>query len=108
VGADVTAEGEDAGEVYLEDSLPVFVGELMGGVSSLDSAAVQQDVDLVAVFEDCGDEGGDGVVGGQVTCVDLGFAVELLDGFFCGLVGGVALGRLDQWFCCFENWKRRT
>lgn len=50
MGADVAAEGEDAGEVYLEDSLPVFVGELMGGVSSLDSAAVQQDVDLVTVF----------------------------------------------------------
>lgn len=52
----------------------------------LDSAAVEQDVDSVAVFEDGGDEGGDGVVGGEVGRVDGGFATESLDGLFGFLV----------------------
>jgi hypothetical protein len=86
VGADVAAESKDTCEVYLQDGLPVFVGELVGRVTALNAAAIQQDVDFVAVFEDCGDKGGDGFVRGEVAGVDLGFAVELFNGLFCGLI----------------------
>ena len=48
--ADVAAECEDGCEVYLEDGLPVVVWELVRWVSLLDAAAVEQDVDSVAVF----------------------------------------------------------
>ena len=58
---------------------------------ALDAAAVEQDVDAVAVFEDGGGEGGDGGGVGEVGGVDGGFAAEGLDGELCGLVGGVSL-----------------
>jgi hypothetical protein len=38
----------------LEDGGPVVVGELVGRVAPLDAAAVEQDVDSVAVAEDGG------------------------------------------------------
>jgi len=40
VCADVAAELEDGGEVYLQDGVPVFVWELVRGMSLLDAAAV--------------------------------------------------------------------
>jgi len=61
-------------------------------VPLLDAAAVQQDVDSVAVGEDFGRQGCDGGVGGEVSGVDCRFATEFLDGLFCLLVGFVALG----------------
>ena len=88
----VSAQHEDGSEVYLEDSFPVVVWELVGRMASLDAAAVNQDVDSMAVFEDGGDEGGDGGVGGEVCSVDCCFAAEGFDGLFGGLVGCVALG----------------
>lgn len=94
MGADVAAEGEDGGEVYLEDGLPVFVRELVRRVPLLDAAAVEEDVDCVAVFENLGDKRGDGVWGGEVGGVDCGFAVEGFDLLLGGLVGGVALGSM--------------
>ena len=48
VRAHFTAEGEDGCEVYLEDFVPVVVGELVGGVAALDAAAVEEDVDGLA------------------------------------------------------------
>lgn len=89
----VSAEREDRGEVYLKNGHPVIVGELVGGVASLDAAAVEQDVDSVAVLDDFGDEGGDGGVGGEVCGVDGCFASEGFDGLLGGLVGCVALRR---------------
>lgn len=59
VRAHVAAESEDRGEVYLEHGLPVVVGELVCWVALLDAAAVEEDVDSVAVGEDGGDQGGD-------------------------------------------------
>jgi hypothetical protein len=92
VCADVTAQREDGGQVDLQYGLPVSVGKLVRGVALLDPAAVEQDVDAVAVGEDGGDERGDGGVGGEVCGVDCGGAAERFDGLFGGLVGGVALG----------------
>lgn len=43
-------------------------------MAALDSAAVEQDVDGVAVFEDFGDEGVDGFLRGEVGGVDCCFA----------------------------------
>ena len=55
--ADVAAELEHGGEVYLEDGGPVGVREEVGWVPPLDAAAVEEDVDSVAVGEDGGGEG---------------------------------------------------
>lgn len=63
----------------------------MRRVAFLNAAAIEQDVDSVTVFQDGGDERGDGGVGGEVCGVDCGFVAEGFDGLFCGLVGGVAL-----------------
>jgi hypothetical protein len=76
----------------LENGVPVFVWELMCGVSLLDAAAVEQDVYSVAVGEDAGNEGGDGGSRGEVCGVDCGFAAEGFDLLFGGLAAGVALG----------------
>lgn len=54
--ADFAAEGEDCAEVDLEHFVPVVVGELVRGVTALDTTAVQENVDVVAVFEDLWDE----------------------------------------------------
>jgi len=91
VGTDVAAEGEDCGEVYLEDGVPVGGGKLVRGVAALDAGAVEEDVDAVAGVEDGGDEGGDGGGGGEVGCVDGCAAAEGLDQGFGLLVGGVSL-----------------
>jgi len=56
VRADFAAEGEDCAEVDLEHFVPVVVGELVRGVTALDTTAVQENVDVVAVFEDLWDE----------------------------------------------------
>lgn len=55
----VAAEREDRAEVDLQHFVPVVLGELVRGMAALDAAAVQQDVDAVAVCEDLGHEGGD-------------------------------------------------
>lgn len=88
MGADVSAEGEDAVEVDLEDFVEVGVGEEVGGVPALDAGAVDEDADfpggagggISGVVEDGGDEGGDGGWVGQVGGVDGGFAAEGVDG----------------------------
>ena len=76
----------------------------MRRVPPLDSAAVKQDVDAVAVSENCGDEGADGGGGGEVRGVDGGFAAEGLDGGFGGLVRGVALGGGVSVCVCAEGY----
>lgn len=56
----ISAECKDRVQVDVQDFIPVVVGELVCGVSSLDAAAVEQNVDLVAVRDDFLDEGGYG------------------------------------------------
>lgn len=75
----------------MQNGLPVFVWELMRGMTLLNAAAVQQNVDSMTVFQDGGDESRYRGIGGEVYSVDSGFAAEGLDGLFCLLVGGVAL-----------------
>lgn len=48
---DVAAEGEDGGEVGLDDYVPVGVWKLGSGVPALDSSAVEED-GWVVRFED--------------------------------------------------------
>lgn len=60
-------------------------------MAALDTGAVDEDVDFVAVGEDAGDEGGDGGGRGEVCGADGGFAVEGLDLLFCCLVCVVSL-----------------
>jgi hypothetical protein len=91
VSADVAAEGEHGAEIHLEYAVPFRGGELVCWVPRLDAGAVEEDVDLVTVFKDCGNELRDSVLGGEVAGVDLGFAAEGLDGGFGLLVGGIAL-----------------
>lgn len=59
MGADFAAEREDCREIDLEDLVPVVIWELMGWVSSLDAAAIEQDVDAVTVLQNLGYEGCD-------------------------------------------------
>lgn len=94
--ADVAAEREHAGEVYLQHGVPVGVGELVRWVPLLDAAAVEQDVDSVAVGENFGGEAYYALVGGEVCGVDCGFAAEGLDRLFGLLVGFVALELLGM------------
>ena len=94
MGADVAAEREDAREVHLEHGVPVAVWELVRGVPLLDSAAVEQDVDSVAVCYDLRCESCYRLVRGEVGGVDCCFAAELFNGLFCLLVRLVALRRL--------------
>lgn len=54
VGAEVAAQGEDGGEVHLEDFVPVGEGELVGGVAALDAGAGDEDGGVVAVTQDLG------------------------------------------------------
>ena len=54
--ADFATEGEDCAEVDLEHFVPVVVGELVRRVTALDTTAVQENVDIVAVFEDLRDK----------------------------------------------------
>ena len=91
MGADVAAEREDAREVHLEHGVPVAVWELVSGMPFLYAAAVEQDVDSVAVAKDLGCELGDGVIRGKVCGVDCCLAAKLLDCLFCLLVGLVTL-----------------
>jgi hypothetical protein len=56
VCANFTAKREDCAQVDLQDIVPVIVGELMRRVAALDPAAVEQDVDVVAVFKNLGNE----------------------------------------------------
>lgn len=86
--ADITAEREGGGKVDLEDIVPVGVGELVRGMAALYTAAVEEDVDGMAVCEDGGDEGGDRGLVGEVGDVDGGFAAEGFDGGLGASVGG--------------------
>jgi hypothetical protein len=52
VRADVPAQREDGRQVHLQHGVPVGVGEDVRRVPPLDAAAVEQDVDAVAVGED--------------------------------------------------------
>jgi hypothetical protein len=94
VCADFAAEGEDCAEVDLQHFVPVVVGELVRRVAALDAAAVEENMDNVAVFEDFRDErvdrGGRSEVCGVYCC----FAAEGFDGLFGGLVGLVTLVNL--------------
>ncbi|KAL9122797.1 MAG: hypothetical protein Q9187_000642 [Circinaria calcarea] len=74
-------------------SFPVGVGKLVGEMAALYAAAVEEDVDGMAVCEDGGDEGGDRGLVGEVGGVDDGFAAEGFDGSFgAGVGGGSRLG----------------
>lgn len=57
--ADLATEREDCAEVDLEHLVPVVVGEEVRRVTALNTTTVEQDVDLVAVFEDLRNESGD-------------------------------------------------
>lgn len=89
--ADIPGELEDGRQINLQHGFPVVVGKLVSGVAPLDTAAVEQNVYSMTVFEDSGKEGGDRSFGGEVRRVDCGFAAERLDGLPGGLVGCVAL-----------------
>lgn len=60
----IPAQGEGGVEVDLNDFVEIAVGESFRGVTTLDSCAVDEDADLVAVGEDTGHEVGDIAGGG--------------------------------------------
>lgn len=72
----ISSELEDRGQVDLQHCFPVVVWKLVCRVAPLDSAAVEQNVYPVAVFEDNGEEGSDRGFGGEVRGVDCSFATE--------------------------------
>lgn len=88
----ITAQRKGRIEVDLDDVVEVAVWELFRGVTSLDTGAVDENADLVAVGEDARDEGGNVGGGGEVGGVEVRFAVEGFNGGLGGLIGGVALG----------------
>lgn len=113
VGADVAAEGEDGVEVYLDDLrcmgvliawrgkkqeklvrcylIKVAVGKLLAGVPALDTRAVDEDANLVAVGENLGRQGGNLLLDSHVGRVDPSLAAERLDKVFRLGDAGVAL-----------------
>jgi hypothetical protein len=56
VCADFAAESEDCAQVDLKHFVPVIVGKLVGRMTALNATAVQENVDIVAVFEDLWDK----------------------------------------------------
>jgi hypothetical protein len=91
VCADIATKGKHAGKIDLQDGLPIVVGKLVSWMSLLDATAVEEDVNSVSVLENFRNQGGDGLVRGEVTCVDLDFSSQPLYCFFRGLAGGVTL-----------------
>jgi hypothetical protein len=56
VCADFAAEGKDCAEVDLQHFVPVVVRELVRRVAALNTTAVEENMDTVAVFEDLRNE----------------------------------------------------
>jgi hypothetical protein len=73
MGADITAEGEDGGEVYLDDLIPIIVGKFRTGMATLDSCTIHEDMDFMSIFQNCWREGSDFRLGRQICCVDCSF-----------------------------------
>lgn len=97
---DIVIECEDRVEVYLDDFVEVWVGELVGRVMMLDVGIGDEDGDFVVIGEDIGDNFCNGGLVCEVGCVDLDFMVEFFDGFFCGCGFEVML------WCLLEDWER--
>ena len=83
-------ELEDAGEVDLQDLLPVFEGDVFGGVAEDGAGVVDEDVDVAELRFDLGEEGLGAGGGGEVGLEGGGFSAG---GDDCcgGLVGGAAV-----------------
>lgn len=88
----IARELEYRGQVDLEYGFPVVVWKLVCRVAPLNSAAVEQDVYPVAVFEDSGEQRGDRGFGSEICGVDCSFATERFNCLLGGLVRSVALG----------------
>lgn len=84
--ADIATEREHRSQIHLEHRLPVIVWELVGRVPLLNTAAVEEDVNSVPIFEDLRGQLGYGFVGGEVAGIDLRFSAQLFNGFFGLLV----------------------
>ncbi len=70
----------------------IAVGEFFARVSALNTRAVDQDANLVAVGKDLGREGGDLLLHSHVGRVDPSLAAQRLDQVFGLGDAGVALG----------------
>ena len=86
MGSDIAAKCKHRSQVYLQHSVPIVVWELVGWMALLNTTAVEQDVDSVAVGEDLRRELRHRVVRREVCGVNCCFATEVLDGMFCLLV----------------------
>ena len=56
MSSDISTQRKDRRQVGLQHFVPVLVRELMWSMSALNTAGVEQDVDLVSVCYDFGDD----------------------------------------------------
>jgi hypothetical protein len=63
----------------------------MARMSSLDTAAIDQDGDIMPVSQDIPDKRLDSISGSEISGVDEGFAAETFDLLLCFLIGCVSL-----------------
>ena len=80
--AGVLGEAEDAGEIDVDDGLPVFVGVVDGGGAADDAGVVDENVDgakvLDGFFNEALADGGIANVTGEGDAPDSGFGDEVL------------------------------
>ncbi len=98
--ADITTEGEDRGEIYLDYLsqkipsvlcpaawhvltylVPIIIRKLCTRMASLNSRAIHQDVDFMSIFQNGRSERCYFGLGGEVCSVDWCFAAEGFNGF---------------------------
>lgn len=82
VGSHVATEGKYRREVHLQDLRPVFVRELVRGMTALETGTVQKDANLMPISYNVRNEAFHGFLGREVCGVDGGFSAEGFDGFF--------------------------
>lgn len=56
----LAAERKYRAEIDLQNLIPVVIRELVRGMAALDSAAVEQNIDLLAIFQNLRHESGHG------------------------------------------------
>lgn len=87
----ISAQREYCIEIHLKDLIPVLIWELVCWMSSLDTAAVEQDMYVVAICYNPGDQSFNRLSRGKVCNVYLSLAAKLLNGLFRFLVGLIPL-----------------
>src|ERR1017187_5659506 len=74
------AGAEHAGEVDVEETVPLEFGDLLGGFAEDLAGGIEEDIDLAELGQDGVAKGVDGFAGGDIAGVAESLAASLLDG----------------------------